>query len=804
MHRNNVATFEWLHKTLTREQRQSASRIMALSYFMDGALFNTPAASFARYSAHIALSPIAASALESLRRSGQQLDECAFRIAALQLFIHQDFLIDVDKTDPEALRRELHNDTLVSEIRFAQAYGRELYDDYNDRFTIHRADHLESDDALALVSSVESAAYQVGEYLSGPLGIVSSHGLRFLPPKLSLPLWHCVDAGCNFLHEVELQRRELSLSLVRKTLSAFLEAEYGPASDWVAPMQTILLENPSRGGRLYFDMPLIVAEGFHGEDRTSILASLLRSHVADDIKAAIRGKRSDLDAKRIQPERLASELTPAQQLQAIMIADDGTVAATMDALIIDRIIDVPYAEVRRARTETPQVFRDDTGSAVSRLGVRSNYTDPLAEMSTVIWSAYDDCNAVSDLEWRCKQRGSLTNVSSTLEYIRTHEPKDVIADLVLPSRDVTLKVAEHFGLAPSVSADPEVLIDRLLWRMGFDVPLFDRRLAKAKEQIEALKARVISCSEKPNEEERDRIRSSGVNLFVSLENILEELLSFNVWLLMSDHFLVTKYIYRFCDAVKVVEDELSNGLEAEPFQWNPAGGNTLGCSMFYLRKAADLFIGLVLKDREPYLRKEEDLPHYDGQRFAFRHTPLWSDTLDIELKRFANAFSEAVKLFERARIPETRNGLDHHRSEESFPSPGEILGCLALVSEGLDQIIHQRFFPLPIWLERASKDNVGRLEYTFIASPTDRLVLYGPSILLGIKGPQFAEPFVLPFGNLLGYSNSDLIFAIQAESEYSRYWRNYPRRQSIKVTSSGSTKEVEPNQVVESEIATVH
>jgi hypothetical protein len=223
--------------------------------------------------------------------------------------------------------------------------------------------------------------------------------------------------------------------------------------------------------------------------------------------------------------------------------------------------------------------------------------------------------------------------------------------------------------------------------------------------------------------------------------------------------------------------------------WKPSSGNTLGSSLFYLRQAAELFKELVLRDREAYERPEDDLPHYDGQRFVLRHTELWSDTLDIELKRFASAFSDVVKLFERANIAGIRNGIDHHRSADSFPTPAEILSCLSLTAEGIDNIAHQRFFPIPLWLEKASRDNVGRLEYTFMFSPTERLTRYGPSILLGLKAPAFSQPFVLPFGNLLGYLNSDLIFSIQADSPFSRYWRGYPRRQRVTVNSTDTVEE---------------
>jgi hypothetical protein len=791
MHRNSKAVGEWLMTDLSEAERKAAVNILTVSYLLDGALSEDFENTLYKYAEHVTLSASAQSVITTLD-AGPSEEDTRLKLAALSLFFHQDFLVDLHKTDYQKIADLLHTDLLRGAVRFPQNYGRELYDRYNDLFSIERADHIDTGAALSLLKPLEDATYHVGEFTCGPLGVVRSSELRFLPPKVSLPLWHCADPGCNYLHQVKLMEGDTALTLTRSQLSSALSKEIGPASDWGGWFQTLILDDPDSNGRDYYDIPLLVAETCHGDDRTSLLSSLLRSDYGDQIRTAIKVKKPQLDVKRIQPERLASELRPGEQLHAIMIADDYTIADTLDALISDRIIDIPDAEVRRSVTEVPVVMRDDVATEISRLGVRSKEGDPLALMATVIWDAYEACDAIADLEWRCQQRGSIANLSSPLEYIRTHDPADVVRDLILPSRDVTVKVAEEFGLSPASRSEPSIFTERLLWKMGFDVPLFDRRISRIKEHIAAFKTKVISCSERPTEEEREKIRSAGVNLFVSLENILEELLSFNVWLLLSDHFIDTKYVYRFCDAVECVQTKLVSHVDLAPpgLEWRPNSGNTLGSSLFYLRQAAELFKELVLRDREAYERPEDDFPHYDGQRFVLRHTELWSDTLDIELKRFASAFSDAVKLFERANIPQVRNGIDHHRSADSFPTPAEILSCLSMTAEGVDYISHQRLFPTPLWLEKASRDNVGRLEYTFMFSPTERLTRYGPSILLGLKAPAFSEPFVLPFGNLLGYLNSDLIFSVQADSPFSRYWRGYPRRQRVTVGSNDTAEEI--------------
>ncbi len=115
--------------------------------------------------------------------------------------------------------------------------------------------------------------------------------------------------------------------------------------------------------------------------------------------------------------------------------------------------------------------------------------------------------------------------------------------------------------------------DRLLWKLGFDVRRYDQKYSKFRSSLITFRESAIQADVRPSDSDRDSIRSSGVNAFVYSENFIEELISYNVWLLSQDHFGYTLFKYSFDNAVSIVTDvvgRVQNGQgQAGPFSSAP-------------------------------------------------------------------------------------------------------------------------------------------------------------------------------------------------------------------------------------------
>jgi hypothetical protein len=128
----------------------------------------------------------------------------------------------------------------------------------------------------------------------------------------------------------------------------------------------------------------------------------------------------------------------------------------------------------------------------------------------------------------------------------------------------------------------------MLWKIGFDIPRYAEGYALLCKRLEAFNRALLAVGGLKQEEDREELRSVGVNLFVSVEEFLDKLVSFNVWLLASDHFLVSRFRYELNVARQKVSEILgrSIGEDDTRVQWNTHGENSLGTLLCYLREAS--------------------------------------------------------------------------------------------------------------------------------------------------------------------------------------------------------------------------
>ena len=280
-----------------------------------------------------------------------------------------------------------------------------------------------------------------------------------------------------------------------------------------------------------------------------------------------------------------------------------------------------------------------------------------------------------------------------------------------------------------------------------------------------------------------------MNLFVSIEQVLEELIVYNIWLLSSDHFLETRFVFYLTDARKLVSQVLGEKLESEfgTFIWNNEGVNTLGTLYRYLQEACVWMRSLFSVDKTALRRPEAELPHYVGKKegiFAFYHRVFWADVQTASLGAFVDDFAQlATKLNQSNAIP-IRNGLDHKRPDADFPNSDVMLAFVSKFREALDQADFNRYIPKEFWAMETKQDRAGRAEYEFRDYNQRKCAVYEPSLALGLGDISLNSPVLIAPGNLLGHVNATLILGIREDSNFSEYWKDYPRRRSIEFPSA--------------------
>jgi hypothetical protein len=257
-----------------------------------------------------------------------------------------------------------------------------------------------------------------------------------------------------------------------------------------------------------------------------------------------------------------------------------------------------------------------------------------------------------------------------------------------------------------------------------------------------------------------------------------------VWLLATDHFS-TGFRYKFEDARAQVSRTLgSSKLSGDAtFYWNTDGGNALGTLLVYARAAADWTLRLSSTNREVTERLPVDLPHFvkdPVRRFPFRHYELWADSHASQLNDYAEQFNLIVSQLERSRLAEIRNGLDHFREEDRFLSADSIIACERRLSDAIDTADLKRFIPKAFWLMETTRDEFGLEEYVLQDYNGRKLVLNGPAIVSGVLNRNKAQTWVVPYGNLLGYANSEVMLQLTEVSEYSKIWTDYPIRRKYR------------------------
>src|SRR4051812_49391548 len=113
--------------------------------------------------------------------------------------------------------------------------------------------------------------------------------------------------------------------------------------------------------------------------------------------------------------------------------------------------------------------------------------------------------------------------------------------LILATGPIADVICKEVSISISEAQNDDQLTARLLWKFGFTPPRYEEVYERCRRRLDQFNDALLAKSVIATEGDREDLRSAGVNLFVSLEEVLEQTIAYNVWMLASDHFLDTRF-----------------------------------------------------------------------------------------------------------------------------------------------------------------------------------------------------------------------------------------------------------------------
>ena len=785
---------EWMNAEQLRRKYTDPSFQEAFAYLYSLRLFfrraikpsdYTPPEAISKY---VLLTSYGETWAERIRSRFKEISETEVRFALFLVFNHIELFIDISGSRHQNLIEILSSEILGDRLSFPWVYGRELYDRFFDEFPA-TTDSLTYEQTRRLLMGTLPGVFQLRDMLIGPYGVLISSEQRGIPPPLSTPLWHCSDPSCQALHPVRLKSgRSGTLDAADFLTNECVRLE-GVGSNWGAYFGR-LDGSPDWYDDMHFaDLPWLLGNSFSEGEIRLVFGNLLTDH-SKELRSRLPDTKRFKRLFSSSPSEIAKGLTKSECFQLILLQKDTEIVQAIETLVDSGLINIPATEVRK----TPVKYRMRgwfaTTCCCSRFGVRSVSTLPGIDLSMLrlgrlIKNLYRDAMYLSQLEWNLRHVKGETIYEKLDHYLHTTEPYKVLADLVLVNPEFLEKALNGYRcLVPNLMINPDEeakLIDKLLWKLGFNIPLYPEHQRVFWRWLERL-LNVARTYAEYTENEKEAIRSAAVNFFVSLEEILDYSLSFVTWALLSDHFGVTKFKCNFDKARRKMAETLDARKfgSSDPLKFDPNGKNTLYPLIMGFGALVDICNEMLKGEHGNLMRPNSELPGFHGRTelelFPFLHTVLLLDLRKFDQERLLDFLSEITTALEKVDVCNVRNRLEHRRTD--FPSQEEIEKAILAVSNVIERMEKSGVCPLIYIPSKLVKDQFGRRVIYLKDYKGREIQLYSPSQyevskMHAIEGPTIVVPWIH-----LGDSTDVLSFSYSETSEYEKIWENYPRRRS--------------------------
>jgi hypothetical protein len=697
---------------------------------------------------------------------------CALTIGHLELYV------DVEKIDVSKLASAIDGELRKRRIRFPFIFGRELYDRYAELHDGEK-DSLPVDDALKLIDPLPPGVFQYGFYTIGPYGLQEAPGSRSLQSTKQVPAYHCARSACRAIHPVLLETSHAApINHEREKLDALLRQTNEDSAEWwpfaaVASGYSAAQYGDQKSATV---IPLI-GDALALDELRSLVADLFDS-TSGSLRRAVQGF---LEVKS-STETVAA-LGRAELLQVALFAHEREIALSLDRLVRSGKIAVPRGEVRRAVTSRRMAsgafrLRAELGS----LGVRYAAEDPgfaLLRERRVLDQLYvrDTHTDVEELEWQL--RGvDVEDIDERLDhFFQTTDPRKVLERMVLARKTNMIAACEEVGMEDFESLSDDVLIDTLLWKLGFHVgteidPHYE--FWSRHEKLWALtQSSDIGAS--------GRFRDSASPYFSQLEGLLLESLAFTAWALMTDH-MSAETPFSYDD-----EDDRKAGLALmESIAPSPRGSASYTSDHVDLGNLIGGFSALgnhlerALSDRPLHERPPSEFPDYDGQtaikQFLLRSTMPFLDLTPPSRERVVAGLREITQVMAHAEVNAVRNDYSHYR--RNTPDISKMEAALEATRQAVTRIETLGFCRLLFTPKHVSRDGWGRSLHEFVGPRSYEHAFTRPTRFDWMGLPGLTEPSFLMRAASVGEPTEVLRFSPRYRSAFSEMWQGYPARRT--------------------------
>lgn len=689
--------------------------------------------------------------------------------------------LNIENINLSNLKEIISEEIIDKKLLFPYLYGRELYDEFHELFNNNR--FLNEDETTKLLIATPIGVFQHGHLIIGPFGILDSREMRAMPPSGSreYPLWHCDDVSCLEYHRTKLTSAE---NIIQNLLE--VAQEITNIEDERSTLDKISF-NPYDYNKM--DELAYLIGTFPDEELRLLLADLINSDKS--IRKLFPNKFKDL--WKGNGQKISSELTHNQCLQLILLFKNDEVLKKLEELIFNNKIHIPETEIRKGKVMLLRKGVFYTETQCSKYGFRSVITmgkeinTALIRLKNLIKELYYTSSMEKEkLKWKLRsfEGGTLDEILG--RYLLTENPRDIITNLIFDNPSNLQKTFEYLKCNDFGSLlDPfkeDYFVNMILWKLGFDItvfPSYQSLFWKRHDQF----LRIIKNNQVFTEDEREAIRSSGVNFFVSLEEILDYALSFITWALLSDQYIENKFTFNLEDSraitAKIINSYHYKINDTESLNFDKDGKNTL----YPLIKGFSVIAQICeehLKSKDKYLRSETEYPSYykktDLYDFPFRHNALLLDLEKTDVRRIIELLKKISDTLETKNISNVRNRIKHNRPIHEFPSISELEETCNAISDVVLKMEMEGIIPTIYIRSGKENDEFGRGFVKYKDYKGGSILLSNSSQFLRSGMPLYKKVQLILPNVHINNSVDKLRFSYLEKTSYSNYWSDYPKR----------------------------
>ncbi|MFG2270757.1 hypothetical protein ACGFNY_13445 [Streptomyces chartreusis] len=690
-----------------------------------------------------------------------------------------DLLVDPMETKiedvQEAISKLIRNRTII----FPFIFGRELYDKAyaeidSDERTLDLAETLE------FLDGTPQGVFQLHEFVTGPFGLLSSKQLRFYQPRREAYLMHCSDTNCHNIHKVYFSTAtEAPINKHRMEALRVLQRDSEIPSAWASFINEVFKDTVLQAQDNVSEtlIPLL------GDCLTDAEMKALTAWLLDNTQGSLREVCTPL-GMRGNASDIVADMNRAQLMQLCLTMSDREIVQGIDTLVHEQVISIPPTEVRVPMINGYSSFGTfhmsaELGSRGVRILSEKMNLAPL-RLRDLIEKMYrlKDVADREELEWQLRNAPGDTLEGRLENYLREQQPHAVVESLVLARKSNAVAACELLALREGAVESGD-FIPLVLWKLGFTSPSSGDPHTDFWRHHEDMERMARLGPGGPMSPSVEEFRSTAVNYFVALENVLDDAISFVIWALTHDHVTDPRpFIYE------------PDRRRAESYRWlqdavTRKGDNELTYgeknSLYALCRGFQC-IGSELREiateREHHERATTDFPDWVSQqslqRFPFSHKVPFLDLTDDSRESIIGNLQEISRMLVSQKVYDARNNWLHGgRKDLDFANVRSAL----LAVKGAVQLLEDcGFVRITFATTGRSSDGLGR-SVTTIKNPRGVSVeMHAPSPFAWLGLPSSYEEVHVMTAACFAAPNHFLRFRSERNSPYTDMWGDYPRR----------------------------